>query len=61
MLVMYDEKWFCGLVSRKGSEIFEELGIDPHTFRAYHKPLINKTMVIAFTAFAFKNSIEKSG
>ena len=36
----------------------EELGIDPHTFRAYHKSHINKTMGIEFTAFAFDNSIE---
>ena len=39
----------------------EELGIDPHTFRAYHKYQINKTMVILFTAFAFENSIENGG
>ena len=39
----------------------EELGIDPHTFRACHKSHINKRTGIAFTVFAFENSIENSG
>ena len=35
----------------------EELGIDPNTFRAYHKFHINKMVGIAFTVFTFENSI----
>jgi hypothetical protein len=38
-----------------------ELGIDPHTWAAYHKSHINKTMAVAFTAFAFINNIENGG
>jgi hypothetical protein len=35
-LIHYDEKWFWGLVRRKGARACEELGIDPYTFEAYH-------------------------
>jgi hypothetical protein len=61
LLIHYDEKWFWGLVTRKGDRACEELGIDPHTFEAYHKSHINKTMGVAFVAFAFEDSIENGG
>jgi hypothetical protein len=61
LLIHYDEKWFWGLVTRKGARACEELGIDPHTFEAYHKSHINKTMGLAFVAFAFEDSIENGG
>ena len=55
---MYDEKWFWGLVLRKGEKSCEDLGIDPVTFRAYHKSHVNKTMGMAFTAMAFEDCLE---
>jgi hypothetical protein len=61
LLIHYDKKWFWGLVTRKGARACEELGIDPHTFEAYHKSHINKTMGVAFVAFAFEDSIENGG
>jgi hypothetical protein len=44
-----------------GAWACEELGIDPHTFKAYHKSHINKTMGMAFVAFTFEDSIENGG
>ena len=61
LLIMYDEKWFWGLVTRKGTQMCEEMGINPHTFIDYHESYINKTMGITFTEFAFQNSIENGG
>jgi hypothetical protein len=61
MLIHYEEKWFWGHVIRKGAWACEELGIDPHTFEAYHKSHINKTMGVAFVAFAFEDSVENGG
>ena len=61
LLVIYDEKWFWGLVTRKGAKMCVALGINTHTFRAYYKSHINKTMGIEFTDFAFENSIENGG
>jgi hypothetical protein len=61
LLVHYDEKWFWGLVVKKGARACEELGIDPQTFQAYHKSHINKTMAVAFTGFAFEDNIENGG
>ena len=34
LIIMYDKKWFWGLVTRKGAKMCEELGINPHTFIA---------------------------
>ena len=61
LLIMYDEKWFWGLVTRKAARCCEELGINPHTFKAYHKSHINKTMGVAFVCFAFEDCIENGG
>jgi hypothetical protein len=61
LLIMYNEKWFWGLVARAGAKACDELGIDANTFHAYHKCHINKTMGIAFTGFAFQDTIENGG
>ena len=61
LLVMYDEKWFWGLVMRRYAKACKELGIEQHNYSAYHKNHINKVMAIAFTAFAFVDSIENGG
>jgi hypothetical protein len=61
LLVHYDEKWFWGLVLRRGAKACAELGIEPHTFQAYHKSHINKTMGVAFVAFAFEDNFENGG
>ena len=61
LLIMYDEKWFWGLVVRRGAKACSELGIDQQYFKAYHKNHINKVMAIAFTLFAFEDSIENGG
>jgi hypothetical protein len=61
LLIMYDEKWFWGMVCRKGAKACEELGIDAQTMRAYHKNHINKTMGTAITGFAFEDNIENGG
>jgi hypothetical protein len=61
LIIVYDEKWFQGLVTRTGAKACEELGIDPCTFCVYHKLYINKTMGIAFTGFAFQDCIENGG
>ena len=58
---MYDKKWFWGLVTRRGAKCCEELGINQQSFKAYHKCHINKVMAIAFTAFAFEDSIDNGG
>ena len=61
LLIMYDEKWFWGLVLRRGAKCCKELGIEEKSFSAYHKNHINKVMAIAFTAFAFEDCIENGG
>jgi hypothetical protein len=61
LLIMYDEKWFWGLVIRRGAKCCKELGIEQNCFSAYHKSHINKVMAIAFTAFAFEDCIENGG
>jgi hypothetical protein len=61
LLIMYDEKWFWGLVTRRGAKACQELGIDQHFFQAYHKNHINKVMGIAFTAMAFEDSLDNGG
>ena len=61
LLLMYDEKWFWGLVTRRGAKCCDELGVGKKSFKAYHKNHINKTMGIAFTAFAFVDSLENGG
>jgi hypothetical protein len=61
-IIHYDKKWFWGLVMRCAAKSCPELGIDSHTWAAYHKSHINKTMLVAFTVFAFiNNSIENGG
>ena len=61
LLVMFDEKWFWGLVLRSHAKQVAELGIDPRSFSAYHRNHINKCMVVAVTALAFIDSIENGG
>jgi hypothetical protein len=61
LLIEYDEKWFWGLVMRRGAKSCEDLGINPQSYSAYHKSHIAKTMGVAFTAFAFEDSIENGG
>ena len=61
LLFHYDEKWFWGLVMRRGAKACEELGVDQAAFAAYHRNHINKVMGIAFTAFAFTDSIMNGG
>ena len=61
LLIHYDEKWFWGLVMRRQAKSCEELGIDPHSYSAYHKSHIAKTMGVAFTAFAFEDNMENGG
>jgi hypothetical protein len=61
LLIMYDEKWFWGLVTRRGAKACKELGIEEKSFKAYHKNHINKVMAIAFTAFAFVDCIDNGG
>ena len=61
LLVMFDEKWFWGLVLRSYAKQVAELGIDPRSFSAYHRNHINKCMVVAVTALAFIDSIENGG
>ena len=59
--IMYDEKWFWGMVMRRSAKSCEDLGLHPHTYKAYHKSHISKTMGVAFTAFAFEGCIENGG
>ena len=61
LLIMFDEKWFWGLVLRSYAKQVAELGIDPRSFSAYHRNHINKCMVVAVTAMAFIDSIENGG
>jgi hypothetical protein len=61
ILIEYDKKWFCGLVMHRGAKSCADLGINPQSYSAYHKSHISKTMGMAFTAFAFKDSIENGG
>ena len=61
LLIMYDEKWFWGLVTRRGAKACKELGVDKLCFKAYHKCHINKVMGIAFTGHAFTDNIENGG
>jgi hypothetical protein len=61
LLIMFDEKWFWGMVLRSYAKAVGELGIDPKSFSAYHRNHINKCMAVAFTAFAFIDSIENGG
>ena len=61
LLVMYDEKWFWGLVIRRYAKACKELGIEQHNYSACHKNHINKVMAIAFTAFTFVDTVENGG
>jgi hypothetical protein len=61
LVIMYDEKWFWGLVTRRGAKCCDELGINQQSFKAYHKCHINKVMAIAFTAFALEDSMDNGG
>jgi hypothetical protein len=61
LLVMYDEKWFWGLVTRRGAKCCHKLDINQQYFKAYHKSHINKVMGIAFTAMAFEDSLDNGG
>lgn len=53
LLIEYDEKWFWGLVMRRGAKSCADLEVYPESYSAYHKSHISKTMGVAFTAFAF--------
>jgi hypothetical protein len=48
LLIEYDEKWFWGLVMRRAAKSCADLGINPQSYKAYHKSHIAKTMGIAF-------------
>jgi hypothetical protein len=61
LLINYDEKWFWGLVLRAAAKECTELGLDPRSFETFHKSHIDKVMAIAFTAFAFIDSMENGG
>ncbi len=50
--------WYCGWGPGKACK---ELGIDAHTFGAYHKSHINKMMGISFMVFAFDDNMENVG
>jgi hypothetical protein len=59
--IHYDEKWFYSWVSRQAANICELLGLEKtHTYH-YDKCHIDKVMAVAFTAFAFDQSIEDGG
>ena len=60
-MVMFDEKWFWGLVLRSYAKAVAEFGFDPKSFSAHHRNQINKCMAVALTAFAFIDSIENGG
>jgi len=61
LLIMFDEKWFWGLVLRNYAKRIASEGVGHHNFAAYHRNHINKTMAVALTAFAFEDSIENGG
>ena len=61
LLINYDEKWFWGLVLRAAAKECPELGLNPRSFQTYHKKHINKVMVVAFTGFAYVDSMENGG
>ena len=46
---------------RRYAKACKELGIEQHNYSTYHKNHINKVMAIAFTAFAFVDTIENGG
>ena len=52
LLIMFDEKWFWGMVTRNTAKSFE--GIEKNTLSAYHKSHINKVMGVAFLELPFK-------
>jgi hypothetical protein len=59
--IHYDEKWFYSWVSRQAANICELLGLEKtHTY-LYDMCHIDKVMAVAFTAFAFDESIEDGG
>ena len=58
-MIHYDEKWFWGMVTKSTARTFD--GLDQQTQQAYHKSHINKTMVVAFTAYAFKDCMDNGG
>ena len=59
LLVHFDEKWFWWLVLRKSAKVCDEIGLDPHVFRAYHKLHIEKVMGVAVTGH--ENNMENGG
>ena len=59
LLINYDEKWFYGMVTKSIAKVFD--GIERTNLKAYHKSHINKTMTVAFTAYAFKDRIDNGG
>ena len=46
---------------RRYAKACEELGLEQAAFKAYHRNHINKVMAIAFTAYAFEDSILNGG
>lgn len=61
LLIHYDEKWFYGWVGRANAKKCEQLGLEKNVSFIYHKSHVNKVMVVAFTGYAFENSIENGG
>ena len=61
LFINYDEKWFYGLVPRMFAKQCPNLNLYRKELKAYHKNFLNKVMVIAITAYAFKDHIEKGG
>ena len=61
MLIHYNEKWFWGLLIRRQSKAYEELGLEQTSFKAYHRNYINKIMGIVFTAYVFTENIMNIG
>jgi hypothetical protein len=59
--IHYDEKWFWGYVGRTNSKKCEGLGLPAAEYKAYHKSHINKVMIIAFVAYAFKKTLKVVG
>ena len=58
-MIHYDEKWFWGMVTKSTARTFD--GLDQQTQQAYHKSHINKSMAVAFTAYAFKDCTDNGG
>ncbi|KAI2503723.1 hypothetical protein MHU86_10704 [Fragilaria crotonensis] len=59
--IHFDEKWFFGWLCRANAKKCEQLGLEKNHAFIYHRNHIDKTMVIAVTGFAFKESMENGG